>query len=153
MLFGQSLFQSVLDRLDTEEEATDAQEAAHRIRGLNVSFAATVPGGEAPAFARPGDAYVDNLGEDIPSPEPAPEPQAPEAPVMPEYLMRTSKEEVAADLGISAQDTLQSLSEKRRLFAKANHPDSVAPPFRDQANMRMMLANRMIDEALRRLAR
>ncbi len=40
MLFGQSLFQSVLDRLDAEEDKSEKDEAAHRIRGLNVSFAA-----------------------------------------------------------------------------------------------------------------
>ncbi|MFT4182195.1 MAG: hypothetical protein QM636_09800 [Rhizobium sp.] len=154
MLFGQSLFQSVLDRLDTEEEdKAEKDEAAHRIRGLNVSFVATVPGGERTASARPGDAYADNLGEDIPPPAPEPEEKKPEPPAMPEHLGRTSREEVAAELAITAQHTLQHLHEKRRAFAKANHPDSVAPPFRDQATMRMMIANQLIDEAIRRLPR
>ncbi|WFU07869.1 hypothetical protein QA646_11110 [Rhizobium sp. CB3090] len=156
MLFGQSLFQSVLDRLDAEEEKSEKNETAHRIRGLNVSFAATVFGGEPAAASRPDDAYVDNLGNDIPSPEPMPpepEPKEPEPPVMPDYLARTSREEVATELEISSQTTLQSLHEKRRAFAKANHPDSVAPPFREQATMRMMIANQLIDEAIRRLAR
>ncbi|AVA22437.1 hypothetical protein ACXHXG_10060 [Rhizobium sp. LEGMi198b] len=156
MLFGQSLFQSVLDRLDAEEENTEKDEAAHRIRGLNVSFAATVFGGEPAASSRPDDAYVDNLGNDIPSQEPMPpEPEAkePEPPAMPDYLARTSREEVAAELAISSQTTLQSLHEKRRAFAKSNHPDSVAPAFREQATTRMMIANQLIDEAIRRLAR
>ena len=156
MLFGQSLFQSVLDRLDAEEENAEKNEAAHRIRGLNVSFAASVFGGEPAASSRPDDAYVDNLGNDIPSPEPMPpepEPKEPEPPVMPDYLARTSREEVAAELEISSQTTLQSLHEKRRAFAKANHPDGVAPPFREQATTRMMIANQLIDEAIRRLAR
>ncbi|WFU00658.1 hypothetical protein QA648_10785 [Rhizobium sp. CB3171] len=156
MLFGQSLFQSVLDRLDAEEENTEKDEAAHRIRGLNVSFAATVFGGEPAASSRPDDAYVDNLGNDIPSPEPIPpepEPKEPEPPAMPDYLARTSREEVAAELAVSSQTTLQSLHEKRRAFAKSNHPDSVAPAFREQATTRMMIANQLIDEAIRRLAR
>ncbi|AYG61475.1 hypothetical protein QD460_24470 [Rhizobium jaguaris] len=156
MLFGQSLFQSVLDRLDAEEEDKSGKdEAAHRIRGLNVSFAATVFGGEPPASARPDDAYVDNLGNEIPSPEPMlePEQKEPEPPVMPDYLARTSREEVAAELAISSQSTLQSLHEKRRAFAKANHPDGVAPSFREQATTRMMIANQLIDEAIRRLTR
>ncbi|MEZ2219991.1 hypothetical protein [Rhizobium sp. RCC_161_2] len=155
MLFGQSLFQSVLDRLDTEDEKSSKDEAAHRIRGLNVSFVATVLGGEPAESSRPDDAYIDNLGNEIPSPDPLPEPelQEPQPPVMPDHLARTSREEVATDLAISPQSTLQSLHEKRRAFAKANHPDSVAPPFREQATTRMMIANQLIDEALRRLAR
>jgi hypothetical protein len=155
MLFGQSLFQSVLDRLETEDDKATKDEAAHRIRGLNVSFVATVLGGEPAASSRPDDAYIDNLGHEIPSlePLPEPEPREPEPPVMPDYLSRTSREEVTAELAISPQSTLQSLHEKRRAFAKANHPDSVAPPFREQATMRMMIANQLIDEALRRLTR
>ncbi|HEY0124094.1 MAG TPA: hypothetical protein VGC14_20505 [Rhizobium sp.] len=156
MLFGQSLFQSVLDRLDTEEDKSAKDEAAaHRIRGLNVSFVATVLGGEPAASSRLDAAYVDNLGNEIPSPDPlaAPEPKEPEPPVMPDYLWRTSQEEVAAELAISPRSTLQSLHEKRRAFAKANHPDSLAPPFREQATTRMMIANQLIDEAIRRLAR
>lgn len=154
MLFGQSLFQSVLDRLDTEEEdKSEKDEAAHRVRGLNVSFVATVPGGERTASARPDDAYVDNLGNEIPTPEPEPEKKEPEPPAMPEHLARTSREEVATELAITPQHTLQQLHEKRRAFAKANHPDGVAPPFRDQATMRMMVANQLIDEAIRRLPR
>jgi hypothetical protein len=155
MLFGQSLFQSVLDRLDAEEDKSGKDEAAHRIRGLNVSFVATVFGGEPPASSRPDDAYVDNLGNEIPSPEPMPEPEQkePEPPVMPDYLARTSREEVAAELAISSQSTLQSLHEKRRAFAKANHPDGVAPSFCEQATTRMMIANQLIDQAIRRLTR
>lgn len=155
MLFGQSLFQSVLDRLDTEEEKSAKDEAAHRIRGLNVSFVATVLGGETAASSRPDDAYIDNLGNEIPSPEPLPEPEPkePEPPVMPDHLARISREEVIAELAISPQSTLQSLHEKRRAFAKANHPDSIAPPFREQATTRMMIANQLIDEAIRRLTR
>ena len=153
MLFGQSLFQSVLDRLDTEDDKSAKDEAVHRIRGLNVSFVATVLGGEPAGISRPDDAYIDNLGNEIPSPLPEPEPKEPEPPVMPDHLARTSREEVATDLAISPQSTLQSLHEKRRAFAKANHPDSVAPPFREQATTRMMIANQLIDEALRRLAR
>jgi hypothetical protein len=62
-------------------------------------------------------------------------------------------QEIADELAISLSDTLQSLGEKRRTFAKANHPDSVAPPFRENATKRMTLANLLIDEAIRRLSR
>lgn len=155
MLFKQSLFQSVLDRLDAEDDISEKEEAAHRIRGLNVSFAATVPGGETPEAHRADEAYRDNLGDPVSQPEPQPEPapKEPEPPVMPEHLLRTSREEVAAELAITSDTTIHSLHEKRRSFAKANHPDSVAAPFREQATARMTLANQLIDEAIRRLSR
>ncbi len=155
MLVRQSLFQSVLDRLDTEEDASEKEEAAHRIRGLNVSFAATVPGGETPAAHGTDEAYRDNLGDPIIQPEREPEgaQQEPELPVMPEHLVHTSREEVAAELAITPDHTREALQEKRRSFAKANHPDSVAALFREQATTRMTLANQLIDEAIRRLKR
>jgi len=155
MLFKQSLFQSVLDRLDSEEDTSEEEEAAHRIRGLNVSFAATVLGGETPEAHRPDEAYRDNLGDPIitPEPQPAPAPQEPELPVMPEHLSRISREEVATELAITSDLTREALQEKRRSFAKANHPDGVAALFREQATARMTLANQLIDEAIRRLKR
>ena len=155
MLVRQSLFQSVLDRFDSEEEAAEQEKAAHRIRGLNVSFAATVPGGETPDAHRPDEAYRDNLGDPIISPEPQPEPvpEEPALPAMPEHLSRTTREEVAAELAITSDLTREGLQEKRRSFAKTNHPDSVAALFREQATIRMTLANQLIDEAIRRLRR
>jgi hypothetical protein len=72
---------------------------------------------------------------------------------MPDHLVRTTPQEVAAELAISAADTPLTLREKRRAFARANHPDGVELPFRDNATKRMMLANLLIDEALRRLSR
>ncbi|MGV1755859.1 hypothetical protein ACQZ6F_09915 [Rhizobium sp. A22-96] len=153
MLFKQSLFQSVLDRLDSEEETSEDEESAHRIRGLNVSFAATVLGGETPEAYRADAAYRDNLGDPITQPEPEPAPKEPEPPVMPAHLSRTSREDVAADLAITSDTSLHALHEKRRNFAKANHPDRVEPSFREQATIRMTLANQLIDEAIRRLTR
>ena len=155
MLFKQSLFQSVLDRLDSEEDEPEKEEAAHRIRGLNVSFAATILGGETPEAQRPDEAYRDNLGDPVilSELEPEPAPQEPEPPVIPEHLSRTSREEVAAELAITSDLARETLQEKRRNFAKANHPDGVAALFREQATIRMTLANQLIDEAIRRLKR
>jgi hypothetical protein len=169
MLFGQSVFQSVLDRLDMEEAAAEeaGAPAAYRIQGLNSSFAADVMEGVSATSARPDQAYVDNLGVDIPpaadtaragnAPQPVaqdtPAPPAIEQePAMPAHLARIAPQDVAAELVISAADTPHSLNEKRRAFAKANHPDGVAPPFRDKATIRMKIANLLIDEALKRLA-
>ncbi|MBB3589932.1 hypothetical protein FHX08_000276 [Rhizobium sp. BK529] len=154
MLFGQSIFQSVLERLKAEEDATGETEepAAHRVSGFSTGLAFDVMEGVSAASQRVGEAYFDNLGPESVIEAPKPPAPSPE-PVMPEHLARTAPEEVAAELMISAADTQQTLNEKRRAFAKTNHPDGVALPFRDNANRRMMIANLLIDEAMRRLPR
>ena len=148
MLFGQSIFQSVLERLK-EEDAGEAEEpATRRVSGFTTGLAFDVMEGVSAASQRVGEAYFDNLG-----PEPAskaPPPPEPE-PAMPAHLARIAPEEIAAELAISAADTQQTLNEKRRAFAKSNHPDGVAQPFRENANRRMTIANLLIDEAMRRL--
>jgi hypothetical protein len=160
MLLGQSVFQSVLDRLGAEEDgaAAEPDPAGHRIRGLNAGFAAAAREGVSAPSARPGDAYfdhmdVDAIEVDAPSAaEPSPLEVEPELPAIPEHLTRTAEADVAAELAIFPNDTLQTLADKRRAFARANHPDSVAPPFRHQATARMKIANALIDEAARRAA-
>ncbi len=162
MLFGQSIFQSVLDRLDAEEEeaVAPAPVASHRIHGLNSSFAADVRGGVSASSARPGQAYFDNLEpacEPLDVAPPTPSAPAPDLkpdvspPVMPAHLKRVLPQEVAGELALSSADTVQTLSDKRRSFAKANHPDGVDRLFREQATTRMKIANLLIDEAIRRL--
>ncbi|MBB3390314.1 hypothetical protein FHT82_003077 [Rhizobium sp. BK275] len=148
MLFGQSIFQSVLERLQ-EEDAGEAEEpAARRVSGFTTGLAFDVMEGVSAASQRVGEAYFDNLG-----PEPAIEAPPPPEPAMPAHLARIAPEEIAAELAISSADTQQTLNEKRRAFAKANHPDGVAQPFRNNANRRMTIANLLIDEAMRRLPR
>ncbi|MDR9773476.1 hypothetical protein RJJ65_12535 [Rhizobium hidalgonense] len=153
MLFGQSVFQSVLERLKAEDETAEEAEApaAHRVSGLGTGLAFDVLEGVSVASQRVGQAYFDNLEQEAAAGVEQPAPALPPEPVMPDYLTRTAPQEVAAELAISAADTPLTLSEKRRAFARANHPDSVALPFRDNATKRMMLANLLIDEALRRL--
>ncbi|TAV49965.1 hypothetical protein ELI30_17380 [Rhizobium leguminosarum] len=154
MLFGQSVFQSVLERLKAEDETAEDAEApaAHRVSGLGTGLAFDVMEGVSAASQRVGQAYFDNLDLDAAAgvvQKPAP----PAEPVMPDHLVRTTPQEVAAELAISAADTPLTLREKRRAFARANHPDGVELPFRDNATKRMMLANLLIDDALRRLSR
>jgi hypothetical protein len=161
MLFGQSIFQSVLERLKAEDEGDDEAEmpAAYRLHGFSTGLAFDVMEGVSAASQRPGQAYFDNLepetaagaADETIQPQPVAEPE-PE-PVMPEHLARVTPTEIAAELSITAADTLQTLNEKRRAFAKLNHPDRVAPEFRQNATKRMTLANLMIDEAVRRLGR
>ncbi|MGO4436549.1 hypothetical protein [Rhizobium sp. RAF56] len=162
MLFGQSIFQSVLDRLEAEKPEGEEEDKASsfRIRGLNSGFAAAVREGVSVAAARPDQAYVETFEVDefafagtaastgeLPAVE---EPVAAE-PVMPQHLARTAPEEVAVELAITEADTVQTLNDKRRAFAKGNHPDGIALPFRDNATARMKIANLLIDQALRRL--
>lgn len=177
MLFGQSVFQSVLTRLDEEEKHADEtgmpQAAGFRIRGLGTGFVAQTT---AHAGATEADltAYFDYLPDEnddmIGTPdttgtadaahaaaaaddtsaadvEPPPEP-----PVMPDHLLRISAAEIAEDLDLKPEDGEQALNDKRRRFAKQNHPDRVAPQFRDQATLRMQTANLLVDRAIRLLS-
>lgn len=151
MLFGKSLFQSVVDRLDAEaEEQAPAEEPAFRINGLSTSF---VP--DAPAPVQPPsdtaadprlDAYLSLMTEETAPSEP--EPPAPPPP--PIWLDRLSPEEVAEDLGLAATDDRDRLQERRRNFARDNHPDRIVEDYREAATVRMKIANRLIDEAINR---
>ena len=154
MLFGQSVFHSVLMRLkeegnDTEDDGGNA--AAFRIAGLNGSFVAATP--DAPAgTANATDSYLAIVAEhSAPEPEPQPpaEPEAP--PPVPEHLLRLSEEDITEELAIGPSETAETLADKRRQFAKRNHPDSVPAEFRDNATIRMKTANLMIDRAIKDL--
>lgn len=147
MLFGKSLFQSVVDRLDDEaEEQPVAEEQTFRIKGLSTGFVAEP---DLSAASGPGmdlrlDAYLFLMPEDVPSEEP--EPPAPPPP--PAWAERVSQQEVAEDLGIEPSDNRDRLQERRRQFARENHPDRVAADYRDAATLRMKIANGLIDEAI-----
>ncbi|OLP54324.1 hypothetical protein BJF92_15130 [Rhizobium rhizosphaerae] len=165
---------------DTPPEPADAPAFA-QVSGLSASFAperdraalnhgADATGayrefaGEAPNFESPdvhtaGPAAPDQAAPDpdVPAPEmPASEMAAPEPappPPPPAHLLRLSPEEIAGELALSAQDTLESLAAKRRRFARANHPDAHDGAWREAATRRMTIANMLIDEAARRLRR
>lgn len=157
MLFGQSVFQSVLTRLKQEHGEDEAEEAGvgFRIKGLGMGFVA--PTDDGPAVTATGTeayfAFLPDVAEielEREPPEPEPE-EPPPAPVIPAHLLRLTIEEIAAELAITAADTEATLAEKRRHFAKANHPDGVAPEFRENANTRMKTANFLIDTAIKGL--
>ena len=143
MLFGQSIFQSVLERLKAEADAESDEDVSvsHQIRGLNSSFVATSIEPPPADGARLQQAYRDYMPEEKP---PAPK-------RMPAHLTRISPADVALELDIRPADTAATLADKRRSFAKANHPDGIDPLFRDNATIRMKTANLLIDEAIRRL--
>lgn len=154
-MFGRSVFQSVVERLAAERAAEDDElPRAHRVSGLSSGFVREAAAAPATDGRRAEDIYRDLMAEDgqteavVPPEEPAP----PEPPVMPAHLARLSPQEIAEDLALLPEDTAAMLAEKRRRFARANHPDGVHEAFRDAANMRMKVANLLIDEALARLA-
>ncbi len=43
------------------------------------------------------------------------------------------------------------IRERRRAFARENHPDRVPEEFREQATIRMTTANRLVEAALRKM--
>ena len=155
MLFGRSVFQTILTRLDVEApDETPTTPPSYRVAGLTSGF--VMPSGaaedaDAPQFDDPYRAMLDQLGTDVKEVHSAPQPEEkrPKPPVMPPHLARLGEKEVAEDLGILPTDSSETLAERRRAFARLNHPDSVDALFRDKANTRMMLANMLIDRALR----
>lgn len=151
-MFGRSVFQSVVERLAAERAAEDDDEPrAHRVSGLSSGFVREAGAAPATDSRRAEDLYRDLMAEDGEAESIVP-PAEPEPPVMPAHLARLLPQEIAEDLALSADDTAAILAEKRRRFARANHPDGVHEAFRDAANMRMKVANLLIDEALARLA-
>ncbi|WP_320194874.1 hypothetical protein RMR10_011215 [Agrobacterium rosae] len=149
MLFGQSVFQSVVERLEREIEDNPPVEetaSASSIKSFSASLVFDTATQDPATSNLPLDSYLGFLEE--PSPPPAPEPEQ-----MPAYLEKTSLSDVSDELAIGEKDTLDSLSEKRRSFARLNHPDAVSAHFRDNANRRMTAANLLIDQAIRFLER
>ncbi len=155
MLFGQSLFESVLTRLEEEQPVVEeAQADAPRIRGLSTGFVAPAFEGVSVSLHRIDGAYLDLSDETLQAPVEDPEP-IPEAlsapPPLPAHLARQLPAEIAEDLGLTPSDSVEMLGERRRLFARQNHPDVVHPAHREAANLRMMTANLLIDQAISRL--
>ena len=152
LIFGQTIFQSVLERLEADEAARILEDTPIiAIRGLSSGFVAQDPGR---AYSGP-DTYSnlqlayfayssDEHGEQNAKPEP---------PVKPAHLNRLRLAEIARDLDLNANDTLETLARKRRAFAQENHPDVIPEEWRESANIRMKLANLLIDEAQKQLSK
>lgn len=157
MLVGQSLFQSVLTRLDEEENENKAEAApAFRIAGLNAGFAAGTA--DAPSTIAGADPYLDfttDAEDAAAEPEPGPESESgsEQEPIPTGHFLRLSEQEIAEELALSADDSAAALAEKRRQFARLNHPDRAPAAFREEAGIRMKTANLLIDRALRDLYR
>ncbi len=138
-MFGMSVFQSVLERLKSEEDIEPATVEATRVAtayapAFDSGFAAESVG--LAAFGAVERAYLDASFVEQPPP-----------PVMPDYLNRTSLADVAEELALADGETQMTLAAKRRAFAALNHPDRLPAAFRANATARMKLANMLIDEA------
>ena len=153
MLFGQSVFQSVVARLEREAEDRPEEEIATPF-SARVIFdpgpIATSGISETEPDNRPLSAYLDVL-EDMPASNIGPKDEEPEPATIPDYLQKTSLEDISHELAINDKDTLESINEKRRAFARLNHPDAVPAAFRENAHLRMTAANLLIDQAIRLL--
>ncbi|MCD2173926.1 hypothetical protein [Rhizobium sp. C4] len=154
MILGQSLFDAVLDRLAEEREGEPDEEhvaaPAAGIRGLNAGFVSPsigipLPDGEG----RLHDAYFDFDDQPSRTEKPAPEPVIETAEA--HLFSRLTPQDVAEDLKLSGANSAEALHSLRRSFARQNHPDMVGEAWRDQATLRMKIANLLIDEALKRL--
>ncbi|WDZ75652.1 hypothetical protein PWG15_13630 [Ensifer adhaerens] len=138
-MFGMSVFQSVLERLKTEEEyEPDPAEAARVTTPYAPVFAGALAAENvgAASFGAVERAYLDAAFVEPPPPL-----------AMPDYLNRTGLADVAEELALADGETQVTLAAKRRAFAALNHPDRLPPAFRTNATVRMKLANMLIDEA------
>jgi hypothetical protein len=141
-VFGKSLFETVLDGLEPEEQEEEDPGPARRMTGLGATLLAGM-GGELDHgdFA---DLYSD-YGEGLPV-FPVDVPPQP-----PAWLDRLSIEEISEDLDLTNCKSDWELKDRRRVFARSNHPDVVHPDYRGPATIRMTIANRLIDDAISRL--
>ncbi|MVA80834.1 hypothetical protein GOZ89_15525 [Agrobacterium vitis] len=152
MLFGQSIFQSVVERLSNEEAEKAELEGEtnhYRVSGLNTGFVQENSDVPQAAAAWAQEQYLELMPDEeaVSEVDLAKEEVSP--PEMPAYLARLAPEEVAEDLGIADNDEASSLKAKRRAFAQLNHPDLVHPLFAEAAHTRMTIANQLIDQALK----
>lgn len=141
-VFGKSLFETVLEGLADPSAEEEEDDAPASVRGFRASFVGREWSAN-PDIAS-GTSMFDEF---LPDPAPA----EPILPVTPDWIGRTSEAEIAEDLALSTCRSEHDLRDRRRIFALENHPDRVLPEFREQATRRMMIANQMIDAALRKL--
>lgn len=144
-VFGKSLFETVLDGM-APEEVEDEEIPIPRSPRVAAHFLAdTAISDDVPGVRDPGRAFG-TLYENF-----APRPAEPEPPTAPEWLERLSETEIAEDLGLVDGMSVSEIRSRRRSFARLNHPDGVAEAFREAATIRMTMANRLIEQALRRV--
>lgn len=164
-MFGKSVFESVLDRLAEEgltagdyagwampeDSAEGPVRSAYPVFTMLPEGRPTVPPHSAAAAYRDMGDFDDGFD----APEGAPPSREPDTAAAddapPAHLLRTSPEDIAADLALTGNETRAQLAGLRRAFARDNHPDTVPADLRANATRRMTIANMLIDETLRRM--
>lgn len=174
MLLGRSVFQSVVDRLQSESQAdceampSTPQGSKPRINSdllfdqLNqgeIDADSVDPAKAYRDFAWDAEAptppfeYAETISsaptpvDATPEPEPEPQPLAKDY----TYLEKTQPSDIKMELKIEKLTSIEALNNKRRKFARDNHPDLVPETYRDNANLRMTVANQLIDQAIKQL--
>ena len=168
MILGQSTFEAVLDHVGNERaEAPHLSSAAawSRVFGLNASFVGASSGLEHSQDSEQLHAAYFDYSSDVvaPPPKPAAPPPKP-AVLLPKpaalppkpaldvsMFKRLSPEDIVKDINLLPSDTRAELQKKRRNFAHINHPDRAPEEWRNAATTRMMLANHLVDDALRKI--
>jgi hypothetical protein len=147
-VFGKSLFETVLDGMEVEEEPDVEEIRAYAPRVIAPFLAETVTSDRDEPRSL-SDLYGDFALEDrLDATLDAPVPEGP-----PEWLERLSDDDVAGDLALLPGMTGADIRMRRRQFARQNHPDRVAEPYRGAAHVRMTAANRLVERALREVQR
>lgn len=142
-VFGKTLFETVLDGIEVEE-VEDDEDLPVRPPRVTAHFLADTSFTDR-ADRRPLGELYEDFGE-----PPDIEPVLPIAPEPPAWLDRLTEQNVIDDLGLVAGMAKSEIKERRRAFARGNHPDRVAQEFREAATIRMTIANRLVETALRR---
>ncbi|HWK32996.1 MAG TPA: hypothetical protein VNR51_04890 [Hyphomicrobium sp.] len=69
--------------------------------------------------------------------------------VQPRVPLKTDPQAIATELSISDRMSIADLNRLRREFARTNHPDRFLDEERHDATRRMMIANMLIDNAVK----
>ena len=140
-VFGKSLFETVLDGMETEDEIEDDAPVPVRPRFASAFVADT--SFRDTEESRPLGGLYESFAEPV-----LVQPEMPLSPKPPAWLDRLSEADVAEDLGLTPAMSSTEIRQRRRIFARDNHPDGVAEDYRHVATARMTIANRLVEAAL-----
>jgi len=143
-VFGKSLFETVLEGMDVDEVEEEEEESVVRRPRMTAHFLADTSFADR-ADRRPLGELYEDFGE-----LPALESEMAPSPEPPAWLGRLTEQDVIDDLDLAPGMTKAEIRDRRRTFARSNHPDRVIEEFRDAATIRMTIANRLVEVALRR---